>query len=81
MRTITFEVHHITLTSPRNMLSTIFKSILILFAFIFFEYIFFSFEHIMHGHIKEREEILNYVKPQTSQFCYAEAHTNVIHDW
>ena len=81
MRTITFEVHHITLTSPRNMLSTIFKSILILLAFIFFALIFFSFEHIMHGHIKEREEILNYVKPQTSQFCYAEAHTNVIHDW
>ena len=33
MGTITFEVHHITLTSPRNMLATIFKSILILFAF------------------------------------------------
>ena len=36
----------------------------------------------MHGHIKERErererereEIPNYVKPKTSQFCYAEAH-------
>ena len=36
----------------------------------------------MHGHItererereREREEIPNYVKPKTSQFCYAEAH-------
>ena len=27
MGTITFEVHHITLTSPRNTLTTIFKSI------------------------------------------------------
>ena len=28
----------------------------------------FSFEHIMHGHIREREreEIPNYVKPKTS---------------
>ena len=71
METITFEVHPITPTSPRNMLTTIFKSILILFAFIFFTYF---FEHIMHEHIKEREEIPNYVKPQTSQFCYAESH-------
>ena len=28
----------------------------------------------MHGHIREREEIPNYVKPQTSQFCCAWAH-------
>ena len=32
----------------------------------------------MHRHIRERErereEIPIYVKPQTSQFCYAEAH-------
>ena len=33
MGTITFEVHHITPTSPRNTLATIYKSILILFAF------------------------------------------------
>ena len=37
---ITFEVHPITPTSPRNMLATICKSILILFAFDFL-YIFF----------------------------------------
>ena len=33
IETITSEVYHITLTSPRNTLATIFKSILILFAF------------------------------------------------
>ena len=33
MGTITFKVHHITLTSPRNTLATIFKNILILFTF------------------------------------------------
>ena len=33
MGTITIEIHHITPTSPRNTLATIYKSILILFAF------------------------------------------------
>ena len=33
MGTVIFEVHYITPTSPRNMLATIYKSILILFAF------------------------------------------------
>ena len=34
----------------------------------------------MHGHMRERERerererVPNYVKPQTSEFCYAEAH-------
>ena len=73
MGTITFEVHPITLTSPRDTLATLFKSILILFAFDFSLHI-FSFEHIMHGHIRERKEIPNYVKFLTFQFCYAEAH-------
>ena len=59
MGTITFEVYHITPISPRNMLATIFKSILILFDFVFFAY--FSFKHSMHGHIREREEVPNYV--------------------
>ena len=44
---------------------------LLLYSLPFF---FFFFEHIMHEHIEERKEIPNYVKPQTSQFCYAEAH-------
>ena len=56
-----FEVHSITLTSLRNTIATIFKSILILFAFIFFPY-FFLFEHIMHGHIRERKN---------TQLCWA----------
>jgi len=48
-----------TPTFPRNTLTSIFKSILILFAFVFFAY--FSFEHSKHGHIREREEVPNYV--------------------
>ena len=28
----------------------------------------------MHGHIRDREEILNDGKHLTFQFCYAEAH-------
>ena len=71
MGSITFEVHHITLTSPKNTLTTIFKSILILFAFIFFAY--FLFEHIMHGNIRERRNT-QLCKPKTSQFCYAGAY-------
>ena len=59
MGTITFKVHPITPTSPRNTLAIIFKSILILFTFVFFAY--FSFEHSMHEHIREREDIPNYV--------------------
>ena len=35
MGTITFEVHHITPIPPRNTFATIYKSILILFAFHF----------------------------------------------
>ena len=58
MGTITFEVHPITPTSPRNTFAITFKSILIPFAFIFFAY--FSFKHSMHAHIKERE-VPNYV--------------------
>ena len=80
METITFEVHPITPTSPRNMLTTIFKSIwfllllllLLLYLFIFFAYLFF--EHIMHGHIRKRKEIPNYVKPKTLRFFYVEAY-------
>ena len=41
MGTITFEVHPITLTSPRNTLAIIFRIILILFAFVFLCIFFF----------------------------------------
>ena len=44
-----------------------------LFAFFFSLHI-FHFKQIMHGHIRERKEILNDVKHLTFQFCYAEAH-------
>ena len=57
---ITFEVYHITPTSLRNTLTTIFKSILIFFAFIFFEY--FLFEHIMHGAYKRKNKHLGKLK-------------------
>ena len=60
MGTITFEVYPITPTSPRNTLVTIFKSILILFT-VFFSLHIFIFEHIMHGYIRERKEIPNYI--------------------
>ena len=45
MGTIIFEVHHITLTSPRNTLATIYKSILILLAFHILCIFFFSFKY------------------------------------
>ena len=77
MGTITFEVHPITLTSPRNMLAIIFKSILILFAFVFFAY--FSFEHSMHGHIREKRNT-QLCKPKHHNFPIPK-HTDVIHDW
>ena len=72
MGTITFEVHHITLTSPRNTLATIYKSILILLAFhilcIFF--LLSIKRHIMHKDMGERKEIPIYVS-QTSFFFFA----------
>ena len=74
MGTITFEVRSITLTSPRNTLATIFKSILILFAFDFFAYSFYFWAYHAWAYKRDREEIPNYVKPKTSQFCYDEAH-------
>ena len=56
MGTITFEVHHITSTSPENTLATIFKSILILFAFHVLCIFFFLSKkwHNMHGYIGEK---------------------------
>ena len=78
MGTITFEVHHITPTSPRNMLTTIFKSILIFFAFHVLCIFFFLNIPCMGIYREKRNTQL--CKPKTSQFCYAE-HTDVIRDW
>ena len=77
METITLEVYHNTPTSPRNTLTTIFKSILIIFVFIFFAY--FLFEHIMHGHIRKKRNT-QLCKPKHHNFATLK-HTNVIHDW
>ena len=88
MRTITFEIHLITPTSPRNTLATIFKNILILFAFIFFAYFFSSsFEHIMHRHIREREREREREKKYPFMLSHKHhnfampKHTDVMHDW
>ena len=86
METITFKVHSISLTSPRNMLAIIFKIILILFSFHVL-CIYFSFKHIMHEHIRERKEIPNLCKPNilfslckcyTLPHDFYELHTNVL---
>ena len=74
MGTITFEVHSITPTSPRNMFATIFRNILILFAFGFFAYSFSFWAYHAWAYKRDREEIPNYFKPKISQFCYDKAH-------
>ena len=54
MGTITFEVHHITSTSPRNILATVLEA--------FDSFCFscslriFSFKHIMYGHVREKKK-------------------------
>ena len=67
METITFEVHLITPTSPRNTLKIIFKSIAfyILCIFSFWTY------HVWAYKRKKKYPIM-YAK--TLQFCHAEAH-------
>ena len=88
MGTITFKVHHITPTSPRNMLATILKVFWFFLLFMFFAY--FSFKHIMHGPIGERKEDtqlckLNilillckcYILPSTAFMNY----TQMFYDW
>ena len=82
MGTITYEVHPITPTSPRNTLATIFKSILILFAFVFlciYIYIYIYFEHIMYRHIRDRRNT-QLCKPKNHNFAMPK-YTYVIHDW
>ena len=78
MGTIIFEVYHITPTSPRNTLTTIFKSILIFLLFIFFAY--FSFWTYHAWAYIERKEILNYVSQKHHNFTMPK-HIDVIHDW
>ena len=61
MGIITFEIHLITPTSPRNTLAIIFKSILIFFVFSFLLitslqiFLLSTMKHIMHGYIREKK--------------------------
>ena len=90
MGTITFEVHPITPTSPRNTLATIFKSILILFTFDFLCIFFLLSISCIDIYKKEkerererereREEIPNYVKLKHHNFAMLK-HKNVIQDF
>ena len=78
MVTITFEVHLITPTSPRNTLATIFKSILILFAFEFL-CIFFLLSLSCMGIYKERRKYPIMLSFKHHNFAMPK-HTDVIHD-
>ena len=55
-----------------DMLTIIYKSFLFFLLLFFFAY--FSFKQTMHGHIRERKEIPNYVKFLTLHLCYNEAY-------
>ena len=80
MGTITFKVHHITLTSPTNMLTIILKAFwFFLLLYIFFAY--FLFEHIMHGHIREREKKYTIMLSQKHHNFAIPENIDVIHDW
>ena len=85
MGTIAFEVHHITLISPRNTLLTILKAFWFLLFFMFFAY--FSFKHIMHGYIREKEntQLCKLEHPyfdmqvlHLTKHSFYELHTNVL---
>ena len=79
MRTITFEVHPITPTSPRNTLATIFKSILILFAFnILCIYIYLAYHAWVYKSEKKKYPIM--LSHKHHNFAIPK-HTDVIHDW
>ena len=77
MGTITFEIHLITLTYPRNKLATILKAFWFFLLLFFFAY--FSFKHSMHGHIREKRNA-QLCKPKHHNFAMPK-HTDVIHDW
>ena len=77
MGTITFEVHHIILTSPRNMLATILKAFWFFLLLFFFAY--FSFKHSMYKHIREKRNT-QLCKPKHHNFAMPK-HIDVIHDW
>ena len=53
MGIITFEVHLITPTSPRNTLQLYLKAFV---SFFFFIFLLSTMKHSMNGHIRERKE-------------------------
>ena len=73
MGTITSKIHPITPTLLKDTLAIIYKAFWFFLLLSFFAY--FSFvKHIMHGYIRERKEIPNYIKLLTLHFCNAEAY-------
>ena len=79
METIIFEVYLITPTSPRNTLATIFKRILILFAFDFLCIFFFFLAY--HAWTYKREKKYPIMLSFKHHNFAIPKHTNVIHDW
>ena len=77
MGAITFEVHLITLTSPRNTLATILEAFC--FFLLLFLFTYYSFKHSMHGHIKEKRNT-HLCKLKHPNFAVPK-HIDVIHDW
>ena len=87
METITPEVHSITPTSSRNTLATIYKSILIIFAFnflciyiyiyIFFFFFFWAYYAWTYKRGKKYSIMLSF---KHHNFAMSK-HTNVFHDW
>ena len=78
MGTITFEVHPITSTSPRNTLAIIFKSILILFAFDFL-CIFFFLSISCMSILESEKKYLILLSQKYYNFAMPK-HTDFIHD-
>ena len=79
MGTIAFEVLPITPTSPRKMLATIFKRILILFAFILFAYFFFFLAYHVWAYKRENKYSIM-LSFKYHNFAMLK-HIDVIHDW
>ena len=79
METVIFEVYPITLTYARNTLATIFKRILILFAFGFLCIFFFFLAY--HAWAYKREKKYPIMLSFKHHNFDMPKHTNVIHDW
>ena len=76
MMTITFKVHPIASTSQNTRLQSYIKYFDSFYFLFFFAY--FFFKQTVHGHIRDRKEILNDIKHLTFHLCYAEAYNFMI---